>query len=352
MSSDSPAPKAKKSVALSGVIAGNTAVCTVGRTGNDLHYRGYDIQELAMHATFEEVSHLLIHDELPTQSELKDYKKNADLLKEVDKALKDRYYSSMDYKLQDKGKEKVGGMDAMKFFMTYSDSTFGEIDVTVHAIDTGKGITLVIFDGIRKEAEPYQEAIAGILASIKFYDEKAAPVADDTSIDVNKLSGKYYQVKASRLKIWIPNDFDVYSEQSGSTQYDYQFYTGSRDGAVILKIYTYQDDYLNIQSLDSKTVLIDFLKNAGFDTLVVKGAKTAKFNGKDSLIIDFTYMVDQNLTAVCRAVAIDTDNGISVYVEDILQPDLKKYKDVMGKISGSVEVIRVLYDGTQHPWAK
>ncbi|RJQ44110.1 MAG: 2-methylcitrate synthase [Nitrospiraceae bacterium] len=75
MSSDSPAPKAKKSVALSGVIAGNTAVCTVGRTGNDLHYRGYDIQELAMHATFEEVSHLLIHDELPTQSELKDYKK-------------------------------------------------------------------------------------------------------------------------------------------------------------------------------------------------------------------------------------------------------------------------------------
>jgi 2-methylcitrate synthase len=69
------APKVKKSVALSGVCAGNTAVCTVGRTGNDLHYRGYDIVELAMQSTFEEVSYLLVHDDLPTKSELKDYTK-------------------------------------------------------------------------------------------------------------------------------------------------------------------------------------------------------------------------------------------------------------------------------------
>lgn len=67
--------KVKKSVALSGVVAGNTAVCTVGRTGNDLHYRGYDIVELARQATFEEVAYLLIHGDLPTQSELKDYVK-------------------------------------------------------------------------------------------------------------------------------------------------------------------------------------------------------------------------------------------------------------------------------------
>jgi len=70
---ETPMPKAKKSVALSGVVAGNTAVCSVGRTGNDLHYRGYDIVELAKNATFEEVAFLLIHGELPTQSELKDY---------------------------------------------------------------------------------------------------------------------------------------------------------------------------------------------------------------------------------------------------------------------------------------
>jgi len=67
--------KVKKSVALSGVCAGNTAVCTVGRTGNDLHYRGYDIVELAMRSTFEEVSYLLVHGELPERSELKDYRK-------------------------------------------------------------------------------------------------------------------------------------------------------------------------------------------------------------------------------------------------------------------------------------
>jgi 2-methylcitrate synthase len=69
------APKVKKSVALSGVIAGNSAICTVGRTGNDLHYRGYDIVELAKRSTFEEVAHLLIHEQLPTESQLKDYKK-------------------------------------------------------------------------------------------------------------------------------------------------------------------------------------------------------------------------------------------------------------------------------------
>src|SRR5450631_2795555 len=68
------APKAKKSVALSGVVAGNTALCTVGRTGNDLHYCGYDILDLAAHCQFEEVAHLLIHEHLPTASELDRYK--------------------------------------------------------------------------------------------------------------------------------------------------------------------------------------------------------------------------------------------------------------------------------------
>jgi 2-methylcitrate synthase len=68
-------PKAKKSVALSGTAAGNTAVCTVGRTGNDLHYRGYDILEFAEHAEFEEIAYLIIHGSLPTHAELRAYKK-------------------------------------------------------------------------------------------------------------------------------------------------------------------------------------------------------------------------------------------------------------------------------------
>src|SRR5688572_22173490 len=71
-----PAPefKPKKSVALSGVPAGNTAICTVGHSGNDLHYRGYDIADLAAEASYEEVAHLLIHDHLPNQAELDAYR--------------------------------------------------------------------------------------------------------------------------------------------------------------------------------------------------------------------------------------------------------------------------------------
>lgn len=71
---DANLPKPKKSVALSGVAAGNTAVCTVGRTGNDLHYRGYDILEFAEAAEFEEIAHLIVHGELPDQAELTRYK--------------------------------------------------------------------------------------------------------------------------------------------------------------------------------------------------------------------------------------------------------------------------------------
>jgi 2-methylcitrate synthase len=76
MSEAVPTPpfKPKKSVALSGVLAGNTALCSVGRTGNDLHYRGYDILDLAAHCQFEEVAHLLVHGRLPTAAELAAYK--------------------------------------------------------------------------------------------------------------------------------------------------------------------------------------------------------------------------------------------------------------------------------------
>ncbi len=62
--------KAKKSVALSGTVAGNTAVCTVGRTGNDLHYRGFDIVDFSETAEFEEIAFLLIYNRLPSQAEL------------------------------------------------------------------------------------------------------------------------------------------------------------------------------------------------------------------------------------------------------------------------------------------
>lgn len=81
-------PKRKKGVALAGVAAGTTAICTVGHSGNDLHYRGYDILELARHATFEEVAYLLIHGELPSQRQLADYHKKLKQLRALPDALK------------------------------------------------------------------------------------------------------------------------------------------------------------------------------------------------------------------------------------------------------------------------
>jgi 2-methylcitrate synthase len=80
--------KAKKSVALSGTPAGNTALCTVGHSGNDLHYRGYDIKDLAAHCEFEEVAHLLVHGKLPTAPELLAYKSSLRPLRSLPAAVK------------------------------------------------------------------------------------------------------------------------------------------------------------------------------------------------------------------------------------------------------------------------
>ena len=87
MSSSPEAPKPKKSVALSGVAAGNTALCTVGRTGNDLHYRGYDILDFADQAEFEEVAHLLVHGKLPNAAELAAYKRKLKALRGIPAAV-------------------------------------------------------------------------------------------------------------------------------------------------------------------------------------------------------------------------------------------------------------------------
>ncbi|MDY7578134.1 2-methylcitrate synthase [Herbaspirillum sp. RTI4] len=80
--------KPKKSVALSGVTAGNTALCTVGKTGNDLHYRGYDILDIADSCEFEEIAHLLVHGKLPTTAELRAYKTKLKALRGIPAAVK------------------------------------------------------------------------------------------------------------------------------------------------------------------------------------------------------------------------------------------------------------------------
>jgi 2-methylcitrate synthase len=80
--------KPKKSVALSGTPAGNTALCTVGHSGNDLHYRGYDIKDLAAHCEYEEVAHLLVHGKLPNAAELEAYKASLRPLRSLPAAVK------------------------------------------------------------------------------------------------------------------------------------------------------------------------------------------------------------------------------------------------------------------------
>ena len=87
MSELAPRP-VKKSVALSGVIAGNTALCSVGRTGNDLHYRGYDILDIAQSCEFEEIAHLLVHGALPNSAQLAQYKVKLSHLRTLPESIK------------------------------------------------------------------------------------------------------------------------------------------------------------------------------------------------------------------------------------------------------------------------
>ncbi|THC44852.1 2-methylcitrate synthase [Massilia sp. Mn16-1_5] len=88
MTEQAPTFKPKKSVALSGVAAGNTALCSVGKSGNDLHYRGYDILDVANSCEFEEIAYLLVHGKLPTAAELKGYKAKLKSLRGLPQAVK------------------------------------------------------------------------------------------------------------------------------------------------------------------------------------------------------------------------------------------------------------------------
>ena len=85
---DTPTFKPKKSVALSGVAAGNTALCSVGRSGNDLHYRGYDILDVAGNSEFEEIAYLLVHGKLPNVAELKGYQAKLKMLRGLPQSVK------------------------------------------------------------------------------------------------------------------------------------------------------------------------------------------------------------------------------------------------------------------------
>ena len=124
------APKPKKSVALSGVTAGNTALCTVGRTGNDLHYRGYDILDVAERCEFEEIAYLLVHERLPSAAELKAYKQKLRSEQEFEKAKQARDHAKEELK---------AAQDKLKFFRMDN--------ITVRSPQRGKVLQLHVGSG-------------------------------------------------------------------------------------------------------------------------------------------------------------------------------------------------------------
>eukprot|EP01035_Chromulina_nebulosa_P004328 gene4328-5912_t len=139
---ETPGFKPKKSVALSGVTAGNTALCTVGRTGNDLHYRGYDILDIAEVCEFEEVAHLLVHGKLPTRAELRAYKAKLKALRglplSVKQALEQLPAASLGNMGEDdwrwhmydtvKGSDWLGDQDAIEYLTRNAPAAVYELE--------------------------------------------------------------------------------------------------------------------------------------------------------------------------------------------------------------------------------
>jgi 2-methylcitrate synthase len=167
--SSSPAVvlKPKKSVALSGVAAGNTALCTVGRNGNDLHYRGYDILDFAEKAEFEEVAYLLVHEKLPTRDELKKYKSLLRRLRGLPPALK---------KVLESIPKKAHPMDVMRTGVSVLGMLEPEKD------DHGK-------EGAQRIANRLMASLGSMLLYWYHYSHKGKRI--DTETDDDSIGGHF-----------------------------------------------------------------------------------------------------------------------------------------------------------------
>jgi 2-methylcitrate synthase len=158
--------KPKKSVALSGVPAGNTALCTVGRNGNDLHYRGYDILELAAKCEFEEVAYLLLYGKLPTRTELNAYKQRLRGLRGLPQGVK---------------------------------VALEQLPKTAHPMD-------VLRAGVSVLATLDPEAGATTLESVKFTAQSALDVADRLMASLGSMLLYWYHFAASGKRIEVETD--------------------------------------------------------------------------------------------------------------------------------------------------
>src|SRR5688572_29813008 len=170
--SSSPAvvPKPKKSVALSGIPAGNTALCTVGRSGNDLHYRGYDILDFAEQAEFEEVAYLLVHEKLPTRDELRKYKSLLRRMRGLPAALK---------KALENVPKKAHPMDVMRTGVSVLGTLEPEKD------DHGKA-------GAQKIADRLMASLGSMLLYWYHYSHNGKRI--DTETDDDSIGGHFLRL--------------------------------------------------------------------------------------------------------------------------------------------------------------
>ena len=148
----------------------------------------------------------------------------------------------------------------------------------------------------------------------------------------------------------MPDNFSIDEPKSVSADYDYHFWAASTDYVAILKVYGMSKDYPNLRDPGVEDVLMEYLTSIGLDVSKVTKTGFEKLNSKDSYFIDFNYPVDDKTKALCKAIAIDTGNGIAVYIEDVLDSGIKDYQEIIEKVKKSLEVIQVPYEGIWNPW--
>lgn len=265
-SNQQPAFKPKKSVALSGVAAGNTALCTVGRSGNDLHYRGYDILDLAEGASFEEVAHLLVHGRLPTATQLQAYCRKLQGLRGLPLAVRSvleqipaaahpmdvlrTYTSVMGTVLPERDDHNaVGARDiADKLLASYASALLYWYHFSHH--------------GRRIEVETDDESIGGHFLHLLHGKKPAASWVDAMAISLNLYAEHEFNASTFTGRVIAGTGSDIYSCITGSIG----ALRGPKHGGANEVAYEIQSRYVNAdeaagdirERLARKEVIIGF----------------------------------------------------------------------------------------------
>ena len=213
-------PKAKKSVALSGTAAGNTAICTVGRTGNDLHYRGYDILDFADTAEFEEIAHLLIHNQLPDAAELASYKNRLKAMRGLPAALK---------KALEQLPPSANPMDVMRTGASVLGTLEPEKeDMSVHcALEIGDRLMAIFgsmllywyhwtHNGRRIEVETDDDSIGGHFLHLLQGREPPAPWVRAMHTSLNLYAEHEFNASTFAARVVAGTNSDMYSAITGA----------------------------------------------------------------------------------------------------------------------------------------